>query len=113
MVNPRKKPKFLAQGAAVLKRIKERWRRPRGLHSKLRKRKRDRGKMPNPGYGAPKDLRGLHPSGYQEVLVRTLKDLEGLDPAKQAVRIASTVGKKLRSEILKKAEELKLKVLNP
>jgi len=40
MVNPRKKPKFLKQGAKYLKKVKKRWRRPGGRHSKLKLREK-------------------------------------------------------------------------
>ena len=109
----RKKPKFLRQGTKNLKRLGKKWRRPRGSQSKLRKYKIARGSMPNPGYGSPKSIRGLHPSGYEDVLVYNTNQLEKLDSKKQACRIASTVGKKKRLEIMKKASELKIKVLNP
>jgi large subunit ribosomal protein L32e len=69
--------------------------------------------MPSIGYGAPRELRGLHPSGLKEVVVYTPRELERVDPKKEAVKIASTVGKKKRIEILRRAEELKIKVLNP
>jgi len=36
-----------------------------------------------------------------------------LDPKTHAVRIAAQVGKKKKMEIMKKAEELGIKVLNP
>lgn len=113
MVNPRKKPKFLRQGSKAYKRLGEKWRRARGMHSKLRRKEKSKGKMPSPGYGAPKDLRFLHPSGFKEVLICNVKDLEKIDKEKEVVKIVHTVGKKKRQEILKKAEELKLKVLNP
>ncbi|MEM7818636.1 MAG: 50S ribosomal protein L32e [Candidatus Aenigmatarchaeota archaeon] len=113
MVNPRKKPKFLRQGAKAYKRLGEKWRRPRGMHSKLRRKEKSKGKMPSPGFGAPKNLKFLHPSGYKEVLIHNAKELEKINPEKEAVKIAHTVGKKKRQEILKKAEELKIKVLNP
>ncbi len=109
----RKKPKFIRQGGKNLKRLGGKWRKPRGSQSKLRKHKKARGHIPHPGYGSPKSVRGLHPSGFKEVLVYNLKDLEKINPEKQACRIASTVGKKKRLEIMKKAEELKIKVLNP
>jgi len=112
-MNPRKKPKFKRWMSQAYKRIKEAWRRPKGLHSKLRKRIKSKGKIPSPGYGAPKNLKYLHPSGFKEVLVHNVKELERIDPKKEAARIAHTVGKKKRKEILKKAEELKIKVLNP
>jgi len=114
MVNPRKKPKFLRAMWEAYKRLqKVKWRRPRGSQSKIRKKLKGKRKMPSPGYGAPKELRYLHPSGLKEVLVYNVKDLEKINPEKEAIRIAHQVGKRKRKEILKKAEELKIKVLNP
>lgn len=57
-------------------------------------------------------MRYLHPSGFREVLVHNMNEMQNLDAQKQAVRISHTVGKKLRAQILKKAEEIKVKVLN-
>ncbi|WP_457620737.1 50S ribosomal protein L32e [Methanopyrus sp.] len=108
----RKKPKFRRQEWHRYKRLGEKWRRPRGRHSKMRRKLKSKPKMPNPGYGSPKKVRGLHPSGYEEVLVYNPKDLEKIDPKRQAARIASRVGKRKRREILKKAEELGIVVLN-
>jgi len=109
----RKKPDFKRQGEKNLKRLGKKWRKPSGSQSKLRKHKKSRGYMPHPGYGSPKSVRGLHPSGFEEILIYNLKDLEKMDSKKQACRIASKVGKKKRIEIMKKAGELKIKVLNP
>ncbi|WP_456482250.1 50S ribosomal protein L32e [Methanopyrus sp.] len=108
----RKKPKFRRQEWHRYKRLGEKWRRPKGRHSKMRRKLKSKPKMPNPGYGSPKKVRGLHPSGYEEVLVYNPKDLEKIDPKRQAARIASRVGKRKRQEILKKAEELGIVVLN-
>ncbi len=113
MVNPRKKPKFLRQGARYLKRLKEVWRRPRGLDSKLRVKEKSKGSLPNVGYRAPKELRGLHPSGLKEVLIQSLKDLERIDKEKEAGRIAAKIGKKKRKMIVERARELGIKILNP
>ncbi|MEM5766501.1 MAG: 50S ribosomal protein L32e [Candidatus Aenigmatarchaeota archaeon] len=112
-MNPKKKPEFRRWLSDSLKRLKSSWRRPKGMRSKIRLRKKGKLKMPSVGYGAPRSLRFLHPSGLQEVLVSNLKDLEKVDAQKQAIKIAHTVGKKKRGLILKKAEELKIKVLNP
>ena len=108
-----KKPTFSRQGEKNLKRLGRKWRKPKGMHSKLRRHKKAKGFMPQPGYGSPKTLRYLHPSGFEEVIVFNIKDLEKINPSKQACRIASVVGKKKRVEIMKKTEELKIKVLNP
>ena len=109
----RKKPEFLRQNWFRFKKLGEKWRRPKGRHSKLRRRIKGRGFVPHPGYGSPKAVRGLHPSGLVEVRVFNSSQLEGLDPKIHAVKIASTIGRKKRIEIMKKAEELGLRVLNP
>jgi len=113
MVNPKKKPKFWKQGARYLKRVKKRWRRPRGTHSKLKKQEKSKGSIPNVGYRAPKNLRGLHPSGFKEVFIQNLNDLGRIDTEKEAGRIASSIGQKKRKVILEKAKELNIKILNP
>jgi large subunit ribosomal protein L32e len=41
-----------------------------------------------------------------------VKELEAIDPKKQAVRIGSTVGTKKRLEIAKKASERDIRLLN-
>ncbi|MEM5815046.1 MAG: 50S ribosomal protein L32e [Candidatus Aenigmatarchaeota archaeon] len=95
-----------------IKRLKENWRRPRGLHSKVRQKMKGKLKMPDIGYKKAEELRGIHPSGFKEILVRNLKDLEKVDPTKNVIRIASSLGKKKREEIIKKAEELNIRILN-
>ena len=69
--------------------------------------------MPSVGYRLPKHLRGLHPSGMAEVLVRRPEEVRGIDPTRQAVRIASGVGGLKRKQILELAKELRVRVLNP
>jgi large subunit ribosomal protein L32e len=109
----RKKPAFKRSRQGVLVRVGFKWRAPRGIHNKRRMHKREAGSIPNAGYGSPRAVAGLHPSGFQELIVYNSNDLKKIVPDKQACRISSTVGKKKRIEIMKKAEELKIKVLNP
>ncbi|NPA86200.1 MAG: 50S ribosomal protein L32e [bacterium] len=109
----RKRPEFLATGVwKNIKRVPERWRFPDSNHSKIRLQKKGRPKMPSAGYRNPRAVRGMHPSGYFEVLVHSKQELEGLDPAVHAVRIAATVGKKKRQEIIEEARKRGLKILN-
>jgi large subunit ribosomal protein L32e len=112
-MNLRKKPEFRRWMSQAYRRVKPSWRKPRGRQSKIRAKLKGKLKMPTVGYGAPKELRYLHPSGFKEVLVYNVDDLSKVDPKEEAIRISSKVGKKKRMEILKKAEELKIKVLNP
>jgi large subunit ribosomal protein L32e len=79
----------------------------------MRKRRKGWPVSVNIGYGGPKAARGLHPSGYEEVLVYNLDQIEGLSSETQAIRIAHTVGEKKRRDILTRARELGLHVLNP
>ena len=104
--------KFRRQGTKYLKRLGEKWRAPKGKQNKLRQHQKSKGHYPHPGYGSPLSLKSLHPSGYQEIMVRNLKDLEKVGE-KQAIRIASTIGRKKRIEIMKIVGERKLKILNP
>jgi large subunit ribosomal protein L32e len=67
----------------------------------------------NVGYRGPKAVRGIHPSGYEEVLVHNAEELKGINPKTQAVRIAHTVSKRTRAKILVEARKKKITVLNP
>jgi large subunit ribosomal protein L32e len=107
------KPKFQGQEVWRYKRIRDRWRRPRGVDSKMRQNVKGWPKTVNVGCGGPKTAKFLHPSGYKEVLVRNLSEIEGLDAETQAIRIAHAVGGKKRMEILTKAKEKRLHILNP
>jgi large subunit ribosomal protein L32e len=69
--------------------------------------------MVSVGYRTPKAVRGLHPSNLEEVLVYRPADLEGLDPDIHAVRIGGTVGMRKKQAIIKKADTMMLRVLNP
>ncbi len=107
-----KRATFTRQNLHQKKKLEDTWRRPRGLQSKQRKQFRAKGRQPTPGYGSPIAVRGFHPSGYEEVPVSRVEDLEGLDAETQAIRIGGTVGNKKREAIQIKALEYGLKVLN-
>ncbi|WP_297535013.1 50S ribosomal protein L32e [Thermococcus sp.] len=110
----RKKPRFLRQEWWRFPKFKNdpKWRRPKGIDSKMRLKKKGKPRSPSVGWSSPKAVRGLHPSGYEEVLVHNLKELEKLDPTRQVARIAGTVGARKRELIIARAKELGIKVLN-
>jgi large subunit ribosomal protein L32e len=105
-------PDFLREEWFRYKRISKNWRRPDGITSKMRRNFKYRPNKVRIGYRGPKETRGLHPSGFKEVIVSNVGDLEGVDPKIEAVRISSTVGTKKRIDIEKKAEELEVRILN-
>ena len=110
----RKKPRFLRQEWWRYPKFKNnpKWRRPKGIDSKMRLKKKGKPRSPSIGWSSPRLVRGLHPSGYEEVLVHNVKELEAIDPSRQVARIAGTVGKKKRLMIIERAKELGIKVLN-
>ena len=108
-----KKPRFRRQESWRYKRVGDRWRKPHGVDSKMRKKVKGWPASPTTGYRSPKKTRGLHPSGFVETRVQSVEDLGGIDPELQAIRIARTVGGRKRVEILALAEEKGIHVLNP
>lgn len=106
-----KKPEFNFHDSHKKKRLGTSWRKPRGLHNKLRQQVAAKGKLVRVGYGSPKAVRGFHPCGLPEMLVNNVAELEKAQGA--VVRIASGVGMKKRLEIQTKAAEAGIKILNP
>ena len=109
----RKRPDFVRQESWRYVRVKESWRRPRGIDSKMRLKVKGWPRCPEVGYRGPRAVRGLHPSGFEEVIVHNVEELQKVDPERQAVRIAHTVGGRKRAEIIAEAERLGITVLNP
>ena len=105
-------PEFLREEWFRYKRIPKNWRKPDGISSKMRINLKYRPSKVRVGFRGPKETRGLHPSGFKEVIVNNVNDLESIDPNTQAARIGSTVGTKKRMDIEKKAEELDVRILN-
>ena len=111
-IRKEKEPTFRRQEWFRYKRLGECWRRPKGLHSKMRKGLKYRPPRVKIGYRGPKLARNLHPSGFEEVMVYRVEDLEKINPERQAARIGGTVGTRKRIEIVKRADELGIRVLN-
>ena len=106
------RPEFKRQNWFRYKRLGDKWRRPRGIHSKMRRHFKYRISVVQPGFRGPANVRGLHPSGFEEVRINTPKEVENVDPKTQAIRIARTVGDKKREVIVEKADELGIRVFN-
>ena len=108
----KRKPEFKRQEYGIQKLLKRKWRHPRGKHSKLRKHERARGSLPSTGYGSPSEVRGLDRLGYRPVRVFRPEDLDNINKKTERAQIAATVGRKKRFDIVKKAEDMKIKVSN-
>jgi large subunit ribosomal protein L32e len=104
---------FLRETVHGVKRLGRKWRKPHGLQSKVRQERKGRPAMPKVGYKSGTAWRGMHPSGSQEFFVRNMHDLERASGRAMAIRISSAVGDLKKSEMLRRAKELNLTVLNP
>ena len=108
----KKRPSFRRVESWRYKRIKDSWRKARGIDSKTRKKKKSGVKSPNIGYRGPKKVRGLHPSGFKEVRITTLDDLKKLNKNKHALKISSKLGAKKRIALTDYCQKRGFKILN-
>ncbi len=108
----KKRPKFIRHESWRYKKLKSNWRRPRGIDSKIRKKMKGALDHPNVGYRNPRKVRGLHASGFEEVLVHNVKELEKVNSRKQVVKIGHDVGRRKRVMLQDRADELSILILN-
>jgi large subunit ribosomal protein L32e len=107
-----KKPAFVRPESWRYDKFSVSWRRPRGIDNKVRRTIKGWPPVPCFGYMGPKVARGLHPSGYVEVLVHNVAEVAKLNVETQAARIAHTVGMKKRVLIIAEARKLGITILN-
>lgn len=107
----KRKPDFVRQEVHKKIGIEKKWIRPKGLHSKLRLRRRGHMKVVSPGYKSPSDVRGLDRSGYEMILAANT-NLEKINPKTQAIIISGAVGMRKKIDIIRAAKEKGIKILN-
>ena len=110
-VKRKKKPSFSRQDSHKKKRLGSKWRRPKGLQSKMRLQKKGYKRIVEVGFGTRKDEKGKI-NDLEVVLVFNKKDLENIDIKKQGIIISSNVGTRNKIEIIKEAEDKKINILN-
>lgn len=110
--NKKRKPHFVVHESTSYPRMKSKWKKTRGNSSGVRQKWRGRRATVNPGYGSPQEVKGLHSSGLEKVMVNNAAELLALNHTTQGAVIASSVGNRKRAELLKLAQEKKIRVLN-
>ena len=108
----KKRPSFRRVESWRYTRVKDPWRKARGIDSRTRIKSKSGVKSPGKGYRGPKKVRGIHPSGYEEVRVETIKDVENLNNRKHALKISSNLGARKRMTLIDYSKRKGFKILN-
>jgi len=106
-----KKPDFKQQNFGRKVRVSDRWKKPRGLQSKMRHNFKGYSRTVSSGWRSPVEVRGLDGKGHDAIMVANVLELDNL-PKNSAIIISGTVGNKKRLAIVEKAEKLQFIVTN-
>ncbi len=109
----RSRPLFRRIESWRYKRVKERWRKARGIDSKTREKRGGWPISPMIGFRSPKQVRYQSSSGKEEILIYSTVDLSLIDSNRQVGRIAANIGRKKKEKIVMEAELLNIRILNP
>ncbi len=88
---------------------KQKWKKPTGRHNKMREKRRGYPPVVSVGYSSDKKEKGLI-GGKIPVIIRSINDLKRMGENETA--IIGNIGKKKKLEIVRIAEEKKIKILN-
>lgn len=105
-------PAFNRPESWRLVRIKKSWRKMHGIDNKTRMHRKQGVAEPDTGYRSPKDVKYLHPTGLQDVLVTHESDLKGLSPKVHGIRISGKLGIKKKLALIEKVREAGFRILN-
>merc|ERR1711988_792468 len=107
--------KFIRHQADRKVSVKESWRRPKGIDSRVRRKFRGCGiNMPNIGYGSNKKTKHLLPNGFYKVVVNNVAELELLMMHNRSycAEVAHNVSTLKRKAIIERAQQLNINVTN-
>merc|ERR1711962_614458 len=107
--------KFIRHQSDRYDKLKQSWRRPKGIDNRVRRKFRGMYKLPGIGYGSAKATKHMMPSGFRKVLVHNVKELEVLmmQNKKFCAEIAHGVSSKNRKTLVERAQQLAIRVTNP
>lgn len=98
----RRQPKFIRQDAHK-RSMKEGWRSPKGLHSKIGDNRKGYRKPLRGGYQTPVAVRGLDKAGLRPTNVATIAALAALDPKSHSVILNGQLGGRKKLTIIEAA----------
>merc|ERR1711894_85690 len=111
----KRRKKFIRHQSDRYLKLKENWRKPKGIDNRVRRRFKGQYKMPNIGYGTAKKTRHILPDGFKKFVVHNVRELDVLLMQNRtfAAEIAHCVSSKKRKAIVERAQQLAIKVTNP
>ncbi len=101
IIRKKKYPKFERQRTHTKKRLGNKWRKPKGIQSKLRRQVKGHSKLVRIGYGGDKRTKGMDRNALIPSRICNLKDLKELEKDKNSVIISHKVGLKNKLTIIK------------
>merc|ERR1711911_48586 len=106
--------KFIRHQSERYVKVKENWRKPKGIDNRVRRRFKGQYLMPSIGYGSNTKTKHMMPDGFRKFVVHNVKDVELLLMLKgtHAAEIAHNVSARKRKEIVDRANQLSVKVTN-
>jgi len=106
----RSKPEFRRQDVDLKPRFRKAWRKPKGLHSKMRNSRKGHNLLPKLGYASPKKVKSLTRDGLKLNVVRNLNELNKIKDG--CVAVGSDVGLRKRIVLLEEIAKKKLKMFH-
>ncbi|KAK0711374.1 ribosomal protein L32e [Lasiosphaeris hirsuta] len=105
---------FMRHQSDRFMRVGAKWRKPKGIDNRVRRRFKSNLALPSIGYGSNKKTRHMMPSGHKAFLVSNLNDIELLLMHNKtfAAEIAHNVSSRKRVDIIARAKQLGVKVTN-
>ncbi|XP_031638836.1 60S ribosomal protein L32 [Contarinia nasturtii] len=107
--------KFIRHQSDRYAKLSPKWRKPKGIDNRVRRRFKGQYLMPNIGYGSNKSTRHMLPNGFKKFLVHNVRELEVLMMQNRvySAEIAHNVSSKKRKDIVERAKQLSIRLTNP
>ena len=106
----RSKPEFRRQDVDLKPQFRKAWRKPKGLHSKMRNSRKGHNLLPKLGYASPKKVKNLTRDGLKLQVVRNLNELNNVKDG--CVAVGSDVGLRKRIVLLEEIINKRLKLFH-